>query len=79
MRNLVGKLQQLDKLVVLTDKDKASWVELSNVVAIPDPLSFQPSSRSELGNKRVIAVGRYSYEKGYDMLLSAWKKVAQEC
>lgn len=42
MRNLVGKLQQLDKLVVLTDKDKASWVELSNVVAIPDPLSFQP-------------------------------------
>ena len=79
MKNLVGKLQQLDKLVVLTDKDKASWVELSNVVAIPDPLSFQPSSRSELGNKRVIAVGRYSYEKGYDMLLSAWKKVAQEC
>ena len=79
MRNLVGELQQLDKLVVLTDKDKASWVELSNVVAIPDPLSFQPSSRSELGNKRVIAVGRYSYEKGYDMLLSAWKKVAQEC
>ena len=79
MRILVGKLQQLDKLVVLTDKDKASWVELSNVVAIPDPLSFQPSSRSELGNKRVIAVGRYSYEKGYDMLLSAWKKVAQEC
>jgi glycosyltransferase involved in cell wall biosynthesis len=79
MRNLVGKLQQLDKLVVLTDKDKASWVELSNVVAIPDPLSFQPSSRSELSHKRVIAVGRYSYEKGYDMLLSAWKKVAQEC
>ena len=79
MRNLVGKLQQLDKLVVLTDKDKASWVELSNVVAIPDPLSFHPSSRSELSHKRVIAVGRYSYEKGYDMLLSAWKKVAQEC
>ena len=79
MRNLVGKLQQLDKLVVLTDKDKASWVELSNVVAIPDPLSFQPSSRSDLCHKRVIAVGRYSYEKGYDMLLTAWKKVAQSC
>ena len=79
MRNLVGKLQQLDELVVLTDKDKASWVELRNVVVIPDPLSFQPLTRSELNKKRVIAVGRYSYEKGYDMLLSAWKKVAQEC
>ena len=79
MSNLVGKLQQLDRLVVLTEKDKESWVELNNVVVIPDPLSFQPLTRSELNNKRVIAVGRYSYEKGYDMLLSAWKKVAQEC
>ena len=79
MRNLVGKLKQLDRLVVLTEKDKEAWVELNNVVAIPDPLSFQPTSRSELINKRVIAVGRYSYEKGYDMLLSAWKKVSQKC
>ena len=79
MRNLVGKLQKLDRLVVLTEKDKEAWIELSNVAVIPDPLSFQPTSRSELKNKRVIAVGRYSYEKGYDMLLSAWKKVALEC
>lgn len=79
MSNLVGKLQQLDRLVVLTEKDKESWVELNNVVVIPDPLSFQPLTRSELNNKRVIAVGRYSYEKGYDMLLTAWKKVAQSC
>jgi glycosyltransferase involved in cell wall biosynthesis len=79
MRNLVGKLQKLDRLVVLTEKDKEAWIELSNVAVIPDPLSFQPTSRSELKNKRVIAVGRYSYEKGYDMLLSAWKKVASEC
>ncbi len=79
MRNLVGKLKQLDRLVVLTEKDKDSWVELSNVVVIPDPLSFQPSSRSVLKSKRVVAVGRYSYEKGYDMLLAAWKSVSQKC
>lgn len=79
MRNLVGKLKQLDRLVVLTEKDKDSWVELSNVVVIPDPLSFQPSSRSVLNRKRVVAVGRYSYEKGYDMLLAAWKSVSQKC
>ena len=77
--NLVRHLRKLDKLVVLTEKDREAWAELEQVEVIPDPLSFQPSSRSELGNKRVIAVGRYSYEKGYDMLLSAWKKVAQEC
>lgn len=79
MRNLVGKLQSLDKFVVLTEKDKESWVELSNVSVIPDPLSFFPSSRSKLNNHRVIAVGRFSYEKGYDRLLTAWEKVSQVC
>jgi len=79
MRNLVGKLQKLDRLVVLTNKDKESWVELNNVDVIPDPLSFRPLHKSELINKRIIAVGRYSYEKGYDMLLTAWKTVAENC
>ena len=79
MRNLVGKLQKLDRLVVLTEKDKEAWPELRNVTVIPDPLSFLPTSRSNLKNKRVIAVGRYSYEKGFDMLLYAWKKVAPIC
>ena len=79
MHNLVGKLQRLDKFVVLTEKDKESWVELSNVSVIPDPLSLYPSSRSKLNNQRVIAVGRYSHEKGYDMLLAAWEKVSRVC
>ena len=77
MRNLVGNLKKLDKLVVLTDKDMESWFELNNVYVIPDPLSFKPSSKSNLSEKKVIAIGRYSSEKGYDMLLSAWQKVAQ--
>ena len=79
MHNLVGKLQRLDKFVVLTEKDKESWVELSNISVIPDPLSLYPSSRSKLNNQRVIAVGRYSHEKGYDMLLAAWEKVSRVC
>lgn len=77
--NLVGKLRQLEKLVVLTENDKEAWIELKNVVTIPDPLSFIPTSKSELKNKRVIAVGRYSYEKGYDMLLNVWKIVSAKC
>lgn len=79
MHDLVGKLQKLDTLVVLTEKDKESWIELNNVQVIPDPLSFHPSSISPLSNKRVIAVGRYSHEKGYDLLLSAWKMVSDTC
>ena len=75
MRNLVSKLRRLDKLVVLTDKDRESWKELDNVISIPNPLSFEPTETSRLFEKRVIAVGRYSFEKGIDLLIKAWKIV----
>ena len=78
MRELISKLQQLCCLVVLTEKDKESWKELSNVEAIPNPLPFTTDSISSLSEKRVIAICRYSYEKGIDLLLQAWKKVEDE-
>lgn len=74
MRSLVAKLKRLDRFVVLTNEDKQAWPELSNVIAIPDPLSFVPTQKSELTQKRVIAVGRYVYQKGFDLLLQAWAR-----
>jgi len=71
-RNLVGHLRKLDHFVVLTEKDREAWVELDNVSVIPDPLPFIPVSVSRLTEKRVVAVARYSYEKGIDLLLRAW-------
>lgn len=72
MRNLVSNLKQLDKFVVLTEEDYHNWSELDNVVVIPDPLTFSSSTYSPLTEKRVIAVGRYVYQKGFDLLLKAW-------
>ena len=72
---LVGHLKKLDRLVVLTEKDKEDWVELEHVDVIPDPLPFVPVSVSPLTEKRVIAVARYSHEKGIDLLLEAWAQV----
>lgn len=79
MKNLIAHLKKLDKFVVLTEEDKAAWTELDNVVAIHNPVSFKPASVSPLTEKRVIAVGRYVYQKGFDLLLRAWKKVETEC
>lgn len=79
MYSLINKLKKLERLVVLTDYDKLAWKELDNVVTIPNPLSFSPSRMSPQTEKRVIAVGRYCHEKGYDFLLSAWAKVQAEC
>ncbi len=75
---LVNHLKKLDKLVVLTEKDREAWVELDNVVSIPNPLSFVPSSVSRMTGKRVICVARYSHEKGIDLLLKAWKEVESQ-
>jgi glycosyltransferase involved in cell wall biosynthesis len=76
--NLLHHLQKLDKLVVLTDRDRESWVELTNVVTIPDPLSISPNTISPLTEKRVVAIARYSHEKGIDLLLEAWTIVEKQ-
>ena len=75
MDSLVSKLTKLDRLVVLTEKSKASWPELSNVEVIPDPLPFQVEVKSDLHAKRIISIGRYAYQKGYDILLESWRLV----
>ena len=78
MRSLVKKLKCLDQLVVLTEKSKASWSELSNVSVIPDPITIEVKSeevKSEKCSKRVVTIGRYAYQKGYDLLLQAWAEV----
>ena len=89
MKSLVGKLRRLDQLVVLTDKSKASWPELSNVTVIPDPITilrekgtvnsekFAAAGKREVGVNRVVTIGRYAYQKGYDLLLQAWAELSR--
>ena len=89
MKGLVGKLKRLDQLVVLTDKSKASWPELSNVMVIPDPITilrekgtgnsekFAAAGKREVGVNRVVTIGRYAYQKGYDLLLQAWAELSR--
>ena len=76
---VVSSLMQLDKMVVLTADAVAEWSELPNILMIPDPLSIKADRSSSLTSKRVITVGRYSYEKGYDILLHIWSKVEKKC
>lgn len=79
MRSLVSKLKRLDHFVVLTEEDRQAWPELKNISVIPDPLSFNTCIQSPLAEKRVIAVGRYVYQKGFDLLLQAWSRVEKVC
>lgn len=76
--NLLSQLKKLDTFVVLTEKDREAWVELDNVNVIPNPSPFVSSAVSPLTEKRVIAVARYSWEKGIDLLLRAWAEVEKQ-
>lgn len=76
---LIRHLKHLDSFVALTKKDQEAWTELNNVTVIPNPVSFPSVKLSEQTEKRVIAVGRYCHEKGYDHLLQAWAEVQTLC
>jgi glycosyltransferase involved in cell wall biosynthesis len=73
LMNLLGR--RFDKFILLT-KDNASEWSLDNIDIIPNPLPFFPKGSSSLTNRRVIAVGKQSHQKGFDLLLQAWKIIA---
>lgn len=77
-KRIVDHLRRLDRFVVLTQNATLEWPELQNVKLIPDPLSISPNSQSSLSSKRIITIGRYSYEKGWDLLLRIWALVEKE-
>lgn len=78
MRNLYTKIKRLDKFVVLTNEDLKQWGQMDNIVTIPDPLAFFPVESSHLTKKRIIAIGRYTYQKGFDLLIKAWSLIENE-
>jgi glycosyltransferase involved in cell wall biosynthesis len=79
MHGLVNKLKRLDRFVVLTKYDRQAWQEIPHVDVIPNPLPFYPKIIKSPRRKRVIAVGRYFDEKGYDMLLEVWSIIEKSC
>lgn len=65
------------KFIVLTSGNAKEW-RGNNLQIIPNPLPFFPNKSATLLNKKVIAVGKQSYQKGYDRLLKSWQKVHAE-
>ena len=63
------------KFVVLTEEDRGYWKGLDNIEVIPNARTFSFETPSACTAHRVLAVGRYCYQKGFDMLLEAWKKI----
>lgn len=70
-------VRRFDKFVVLTNEDKGYWGALPNITVIPNAALLMGDAVSDCSAKRVIAVGRLDYQKGFDRLIEAWKIVQQ--
>jgi glycosyltransferase involved in cell wall biosynthesis len=67
----------VDRLLVLTGEDADAWAfdGMSNAGAMPNPLHVTPESAAALTDPVVVRLGRFSHEKGQDMLLESWREV----
>ena len=77
-RRMLNAIKRYDRFVVLTRRDSLDWYkwyECDNIEIIPNAQTFACESPAPLDNKKVIAVGRYTYEKGFDRLVQAWELV----
>ena len=70
-------VRRFDRFVVLTQEDKGYWGNLPNLEVIPNAALFIAPRLSTQTEKRVIAVGRLDYQKGFDRLIRAWDIVQQ--
>ena len=72
-----------NKIVTLTEADKKIWEKKTfgnaEIIAIANPSPYPISQHlPSQANKTVLAVGRFTYQKGFDLLIQAWKLVKNE-
>jgi len=65
-------------IVTLTKRDKYLWEEglkvvNAKIVPIANPVTYEINENmASMSHKRILAVGRLTYQKGFDLLLDAW-------
>lgn len=83
LRYRIKKLERIakkyDAFVVLTREDAEAWNGYNNLHVIPNMISFDSKETSSCSEKRVIAVGRFDFQKKFDRLIDIWVLVHKEC
>ena len=77
-RKLIAQLNRLQHFVVLSHEDAAAWPELKNLVVIPNSIHSFPQTTASMDTFRVVAAGRYTHQKGFDLLLQAWAEIEEK-
>ena len=71
----------LDIVMCLTEKEASRYRDFlsgeARVVSIENTTQI-PNIQTELKSKMIISAGRFEYEKGYDLLIKAFEKIAYD-
>lgn len=71
--------ENADCVIVLGKNDlrnyKTHYKKINRIEYVYNPIALSVEKKTSMDKKRVIAVGRLSRQKGFDLLLEAWKIV----
>lgn len=69
-------VRKFDRFVVLTEEDRGYWGNLPNLSVIPNAAVLAGDTLADMSARRVLAVGRFDYQKGFDRLIKTWKIIS---
>lgn len=79
----LNRVREFDQLVALTKGDANDWKKyIKSVLVIPNPITFYPGNielRQGKNTHRIIAVGRLNEQKGFDLLIESFSRIADKC
>lgn len=67
--------KKFDRFITLTEEDRNNWEGLKNIEVINNFIEKKTEKPANLNAKSIIAIGRLSYQKGFDRLIEAWRIV----
>lgn len=74
LKNL--SIKKCDKLLVLNKLDSELYKEINpSTITVPNPTPFHSEMVSQISNKRLISVGRFNKEKGFDYMIKSCKYI----
>ena len=82
-REIGRRYEHLDLLAVLTEADREAYLQLlgdraPRIEVMPNTVHTIPEEKSDLDAKMILAAGRATPQKGFDLLIRAWAKVAPD-
>ena len=78
-RDLERRYRSLDALAVLTEEDRRDYeaaLGSTKVVRLPNAVPPLSGERARPESKVAVAAGRLNSQKGFDLLIAAWRPVA---